>query len=114
MRRLILIPLCLFVWCMTGCEKYVIDLPDIPTDISFSADIQPIFDARCVNCHGGMIDPELNPGESYDELIDGEYVDTDDPEASELYTKLKGGHGNSTIEEQLIILQWIKEGALNN
>lgn len=99
---------------VSGCEKYIIERPDIPTDISFSADIQPIFDAKCLDCHGGMIDPDLSPGESYDELVDGGYLDTDDPESSELYDKLSGGHGNTTIEEQLIILQWITEGAQNN
>jgi hypothetical protein len=114
MKRLIFTAICMLVLCMSGCEKYVIEKPDIPTDISFSADIQPIFDARCVKCHAGSRDPDLRPGESYDALVNDGYVDTDDPESSELYTKLEGGHGNATIEENLLILQWIKEGALNN
>ncbi|HER10124.1 MAG TPA: hypothetical protein ENO20_14565 [Bacteroides sp.] len=114
MRRLLFFSTCILVLCMSGCEKYIIEKPDIPTGIEFSTDIQPIFDNRCLNCHSGMIDPDLSPGESYDALIDGGYVDTDDPESSELYTKLTTGHGKTTIEEQLLILQWITEGALNN
>ena len=104
----------MMVLVMSGCEKYIIEKPDIPTGINFSTDIQPIFDAKCLDCHSDRYDPELSSGESYDALIDDGYVDTDDPESSELYTKLKGGHGKTTPEEQLLILQWITEGAQNN
>ena len=89
---------CMLVLCMSGCEKYIIGKPDIPTGISFSADIQPVFDARCVRCHSSRYDPELSSGESYDALIAGEYVDTNDPESRELYIQLKGVQGKATIK----------------
>ena len=115
MRRLILPVTCILVLSLFACEKYIIPTPDIPVDISFSTQIQPIFDANCVGCHSGGMDPDLRPGESYDALIDGGYVNTDDPESSELYTKLRGTHDSrATEEEKLTILQWITEGALNN
>ena len=115
MRRLILPVTCLLVMSLFACEKYVIEKPDIPTGISFSTQIQPIFDNGCVSCHSGGMDPDLRPENSYDALIDDGYVDTGDPEASELYTKLRGSHDSrATEEEKLLILQWITEGALNN
>lgn len=115
MRRLILIAVCMFVLFMSGCEKYIIKKPDIPTGISFSEDLQPIFNTKCVRCHSGPNDPDLSPEESYEALIDGGYVNTDDPESSELYTVLRGTHsGRATEEEKLLILQWITEGAENN
>jgi hypothetical protein len=59
--------------------------------------------------------PDLRAEFSYEELIDGGYVDTGDPEASELYQTLQGSHSSrATEEEKAIILGWITEGAQNN
>ena len=83
--------------------------------VTYSANIQPIFDANCVMCHSGGQVPDLRPDWSYDELIDGGYVNTDDPESSVLYTKLSDNHNaRATEEEEMLILGWINEGALNN
>ena len=115
MRRLVLPVICILVISLFACEKYIIPTPEIPEGISYSAQIQPIFDNKCVSCHNGDLDPDLRPEESYDALIDGGYVDTDNPESSELYTTLRGNHNSrATEEEKLTILQWITEGALNN
>ena len=118
MRRMIYILTGLVIMVLSGCEKYIFEKPDIPTDVSFSDQIQPIFDANgadCVSCHSGGIDPDLRPDNSYDALIDGGYVDTDDPESSVLYETLRGTHdARATEEEKLYILGWIIEGALNN
>ena len=115
MRRLILPVICILAISLFSCEKYIIPTPEIPEGILYSTQIQPIFDNGCVSCHSGGIDPDLRPEESYDALIDDGYVNTDDPEASELYTKLRGTHDSrATEEEKLTILQWITEGALNN
>ena len=115
MRRMIVPVIGMIVFLLNACESYIIEKPDIPVDISFSTQIQPIFDNSCVSCHGGGISPDLRPEFSYDELIDGDYVDIADPESSELYTKLRGSHDSRATEaEKLLILQWITEGALNN
>ena len=39
--------------------------------ISYSQDIQPIFNAKCVTCHAGSITPDLTAGQSYNALCSG-------------------------------------------
>jgi len=119
MRRLIFILTGLLISLLSGCSKYEIPAPDypegIPTGVSFSADIQPIFDNDCVLCHSGGQAPDLSQGWSYDELIDGEFVNTDDPLTSSIYQVFSGSHdGRATNHEVLTILGWIIEGAENN
>jgi hypothetical protein len=115
MRRPGIIVTSIMLFFITSCEKYTIPKPEVPEDISFSGDIIPIFENSCVSCHSGGIPPDLNPEVAYEELIDGGYVNTADPESSELYTKLLGSHSSrATEEEKLLILQWITEGALEN
>lgn len=115
MRRLLAILTGVLLIFALSCEKYVIPPPEIPTGISYAEQVQPIFNDKCVSCHSGGLPPDLSAEFSYDELIDGGFVDTDNPEDSELYQKLLGTHSSrATEEEKLTILQWITEGALNN
>lgn len=118
MRRLIFILTGALILVLTGCSKYEIPAPECPegtADVSFSSDIQPIFDNSCLVCHSGGQAPDLSPGWSYDELMDGEYVDIDFPCSSILYEIFSGTHdGRVTTEEALDILGWIQEGAENN
>ncbi len=119
MRRLMMILTGSLIVILSACTQYEIPAPecpeDLPTNVSYSADVQPIFDANCVGCHSGGQSPDLRPAWSYDELIDGGYVDTDFPCSSELYQKLIGSHdGRATDEEELIILGWMDEGAEDN
>ena len=115
MKRLTLLTVCAVVSLMFSCEKYVIPKVDVPTDVSYSADVQPIFDAKCINCHNGGQKPNLTSPNSYNALINGGYVNTDDPESSTLYTVLRGTHDSrATEDEKMFILGWITEGALNN
>lgn len=119
MRRLmILITGSLFL-ILSGCKGYIIPAPEcpdnLPTNVSLASDVQPIFDQNCVACHGGGQVPTLISGWSYDELIDGGYVDTDFPCSSIIYEKLTGNHaGRASDEEILTILGWIAEGAQDN
>jgi len=119
MRRLIFILTGLLILILSGCIKYEIPAPecpeDLPTDVSFTADIQAIFDQKCTVCHSGSQAPVLLPGWSYDELIDGGYVDTDFPCSSKIYEIFSGSHsGRATEDEILYILGWIDEGAQDN
>lgn len=118
MKRLTLLAVSVMVGVLCSCEQYIIEGPDVPTDVSFSDDIQPIFNAggaNCVQCHNGGRDPDLSEGNSYDALIDGGYVDTDNPEESGIYTIFSGSHASrATLEEQAFILGWVYEGAENN
>ena len=115
MRRLGYVVTCIMLIFIASCEKYTIPAPEVPEGISFTEDDIPIFENSCVGCHSGGIPPELTSGVAYEELVDGGYVDTSDPESSELYLTLTGSHSSrATEEEKLLILQWIREGALNN
>jgi hypothetical protein len=122
MRRLLMI-LAGSLVVLAACTQYEIPKPpcpeDLPTGVSYSADVQPIFDQNCVMCHSGAQSPDLSPDWSYDELIEGTdsngnpFVDTEFPCASGLYEKLAAGH-NAEEEEILTILGWIDEGAQDN
>jgi hypothetical protein len=119
MRRLMILLTGSLFLILSGCTKYEIPTPecpeDLPTGVSFNGDIQPIFDQKCVMCHSGGQAPDLRPGWSYDELIDGGYVDTDFPCSSVLYETLIGSHaGRASEEEELTILGWMNEGAEDN
>ncbi len=98
-----------------SCEKVVYPIPELPDTVSYSLDIQPIWDNKCVSCHSGSRDPDLRPENSYASLINGGYVDTDNPDDSELIKKLYGSHdARATETEKQVILLWIEEGAKNN
>jgi len=101
-----------------SCEKYVYDPPKLDPNkqISFQSDIVPIFTSNC-SCHvSGSQTPKLSPTKAYDALINGGYINTTTPSSSGIYTKIASGHnsdGVSDLDRQMI-LQWIKQGALNN
>jgi len=114
---------------MTGCSKTttVVIEPPIATDtatMSFSADIQPIFDASCAlsGCHvAGGHEPNLTKGIAYQALMDGGYVVASDPANSQLMMWLTGkkspvmplGSGpDPAINSK--IYAWINQGAKNN
>ena len=118
MRRSILILTGALVLILSACTKYEIPTPPCPdgdTTAKLSADIQPIFNSKCIVCHSGSQAPDLSDGWAYDELMDGGYVDTDFPCESVLYQKFFDTHdGRATDEEILQILGWIQEGAQDN
>jgi hypothetical protein len=119
MRRVILFTTGLLIAVLSGCSNYVIPAPDCPEGtigVSYSGDIQPIFNSNCITCHSGAQAPDLREGWSYDELTDGGYVE--EPEfacESRLYQVFFGSHdGRASDEEILQILGWIQEGAQDN
>lgn len=103
----------------TSCEKYkILPQPVDPNAIwSFKTDIQPIFNEKCVKCHGsGGSNPLiLSEGKSYDALIKGGYV-TAPAETSKLYSEMTGSShdSRSSDSEKLKVLYWIEQGAKNN
>jgi hypothetical protein len=94
--------------------------PDIPDIVSYSADIQPIFDRSCNNagCHAtGGTSPDLTPANSYADLFAENLIDQATPENSVLYKKCASGGSMYKYTEPgdpEIILKWIQDGALNN
>jgi len=111
---------------IVGCNYDIIipeDNYDPSVTYSFSEDVQPIFDQSCstVGCHNqGGIAPVLEVGKAYDALFLGDYINTDQPESSELYQWMLGNRSLSMplsgpdAEYNATILGWIKQGALNN
>ena len=111
----------IFAAVMTGiilfgsCEKVVYPIPELPDTVSYSLDIQPIWDNKCVSCHDGDRDPDLRPEQSYEALISGEYIDVDSPEDSDLMKKLYGTHDSRATESEKQLIQlWMGEGAKDN
>jgi len=102
---------------LSSCEKYTY-MPEVinPTDsVHFQAEIQPIFDAKCITCHGPIKAPNLRDGYSYEALTEGGYVEQPG-ETSILYTKMTGAEHSprsSDVDKQKV-LNWINQGAHNN
>ena len=86
--------------------------------IDYDSQIQPIFDARCVDCHGNFGGLDLS---SYENLMNGgssgESIVPFDHFSSELWIRINSGQmppGNNDLTQDQInlISQWIDEGAL--
>jgi type 1 glutamine amidotransferase len=102
---------------ISSCEKYSFTLPKIDPEatLHFQTDIQPIFNANCLTCHGAIKAPDLREGKSYQALTNGGYVNPP-AESSKLYLKITGpDHApRSTDVDKQKVLIWITQGALNN
>ena len=101
----------------SGCEKYSFMPPVInPVDtILFQTEVQPIFSAKCISCHGAIKAPDVRDSKAYAALINGGYVNKPG-ETSKLYLKITGPeHSPRTSDaDKLTILIWINQGALHN
>lgn len=100
--------------------------------VSFSADIQPIFDSNCTACHNGGISPDLTSGNAYSSLVNQPTASSSGSSDtlvvpgvsgnSELYLRVAGTStgdqmpsGSSlSSTDQDSIRTWIDEGAENN
>lgn len=100
-----------------SCEKYQYTPPavDPQTTWHLQAEIQPIFTASCVSCHGGSLSPDLRNGKSYQALKGGGYVNLP-AENSKLYMQMNTTSHlpRSSETDRLKILYWITQGAQNN
>lgn len=91
--------------------------------VRYRRDVQPIFDRRCVRCHGGQAGLYLD---SYDHVmagsVRGPVVVPGNPAASELVRRIQGlsqprmpmGAPPLSPEEIQTIVTWVAEGAPNN
>ncbi|MCD4736241.1 MAG: hypothetical protein K8R53_09375 [Bacteroidales bacterium] len=113
-----------FLVLFASCEyDYIEKDPGIdPNDtISFSAQVVPVFESNsCTGCHNDSGSPQLDltAENAYNSLTSLGMVDTIAPESSKIYTyphPVSGDHlPYSSLDEAEIILQWIKQGALDN
>lgn len=124
MKKIILLIVALVgILAWQSCQYEWLDpvdyVPPPPGDTtSFSLEILPIFADRCASCHStGGVAPDLTPDNAYADLFAENLIDVATPENSILYTKCApGGSMNkyTQVGDPETILQWIKEGALNN
>lgn len=91
--------------------------------VSYSRDIYPLVERRCIQCHGGEFPSEDLNTESYESLMSGSQnglvIIAGDANNSLIIEKLESGQmpkrgQNLTAEQIELIRQWINEGALNN
>jgi len=92
---------------------------DVPTVVSFSTDVIPIFNAKCnmTGCHSaGGQPPNLTSQNAYTSLTFYGYVDLVDPQASIIYQKITTGtmKQHASDQDRAIILKWIEQGANND
>ena len=92
-------------------------------NVTFSADIIPIFNASCnvTGCHSsGGQKPNLTAVNAFTSLTNGGYINKTNPETSLIYQWMIGDVGtpmppsgsNATYNAK--VLKWIELGALNN
>lgn len=110
---------------MSGCYKDVI-MPDValdpdgpPQQVSFSTDLAPIFNASCTDagCHvSGSHKPYLTSDVSYQQIVNGGYVNTVVPKQSILYTMINGDMREfmPSAADRQRVYDWIRNGAPNN
>ncbi|OFY88740.1 MAG: hypothetical protein A3K10_12900, partial [Bacteroidetes bacterium RIFCSPLOWO2_12_FULL_31_6] len=112
---------------------YILPIPSKTEEreISFSRDVQPLFDIDCAGCHNNVaMYPNLAAGNSYNALTTtlpncgGSYIDTINPSLSLIYTILLPSP--ACVSGQMppsnpwpptkiqMVLDWINQGALNN
>jgi len=111
----------------TACEQDVgpVIINSSTGPVSFSRDIQLIFDVNCIGCHDEFHQQlDLRSCCSYNQLwtlgTGAPYLDTDNPNQSKLYLHLTGELLQMPVFGPLpeydidMVLKWITEGALDN
>ena len=96
---------------------------EITRTVSFVQDIVPIFNAACngSGCHSaGGVAPDLSAANAYTALTGGNYVNSSNPQISELYQWMTGKRAapmplsGPNKDYNALVLAWIKQGAQNN
>lgn len=107
---------------LTACEyDFIVPTPPVPAPpaddtISYSQDIQPFFNNKCIACHSGSTAPVLLTGQSFSALVPA-YVIAKSPETSDLYIVCKPGGSmaaHTSAAELALIYRWIYKGAKND
>lgn len=98
----------------------VIPIPDV---VSYSKDIQPLWDQDCVSCHKtGATAPDLSAANSYLALTaNSKYVISGNATGSKLHKSLVGDGaaimptaGKWSDSKIALVDKWITDGALKN
>jgi hypothetical protein len=110
---------------LTGCYKDIIrpeaavdpDAPPLP--VSFKVSIAPMLNTQCAlsGCHvSGAHKPYLTTPGSYEQIVNGGYVNTLIPKESIIYIKINGEMKEyiPSSSDRQKIYDWIRNGAPNN
>ena len=111
--------------CFFSCKKKTAaPTQTLPSVVSFSAHIQPIFNTSCVSggCHSGgspTAGLNLSANVAYSQLFSKHEIDTVNVNSSQLYTEVASGQmpqGGSKLSDYNISLiqKWIQQKAKNN
>jgi hypothetical protein len=110
---------------LSGCYKDVIK-PDLPVDpnappkqVSYNNELKPLFAASCtdVGCHvSGSHKPYMTADVSYQQIVNGGFVNTALPKQSILYIQIYGDMGDHipSAANRQKVYDWIRNGAPNN
>ncbi len=110
---------------LSGCYKDII-LPDAafdpdgpPQAVSYNTDLKPLFNSSCakVGCHvSGAHQPYMTVDVSYNQIVNGGFVNTIIPKESILYQKINGEMKDyiPSAADRQKVYDWIRTGALNN
>lgn len=114
----------IFMMMFSSCQyKYIVEPAVVPPDpevpISFSTEIQPIWNTQnCIGCHNtNGQKPNLTEGNSYSSIMGMGLVENEDPTASKIYFYAlpDGDHvAKYTSNQAALISLWIEQGALDN
>jgi hypothetical protein len=114
---------CVAVFGFTSCYKDVISPesdPDGPPQfVSYKTDLMPLFNTKCAlaGCHvSGAHKPYLNESISYNEIVNGGFVNILVPKESTLYKMVYGGMSEyiPSKSDKQKVYDWIRNGAPNN
>lgn len=109
----------------TGCYKDIIK-PDLPVDpnappkqVSFANELKPLLNTSCalVGCHvSGAHKPYLTPDVSYQQIVNGGFVNLALPKESVLYKMINGEMQQyiPSADNRQKVYDWIRNGAPNN
>ena len=95
----------------------------VSAGVSFAADIKPIFDARCIKCHGVERTKEVLDMQTYENIFagsrNGSVVEPGNANDSLLVQLIVEGEmpnrGDPVTPGELqLIIDWVNQGALNN
>lgn len=110
---------------LLSCYKDIIK-PDLPKDpnappqqVSFSTELKPLFNASCTEagCHvSGAHHPYLTSDVSYQQIVNGGYVNLALPSQSILIKMINGDMQQyiPSADNRQKVLDWIRNGAPNN
>ncbi|MBO6535781.1 MAG: hypothetical protein JJ966_06120 [Balneolaceae bacterium] len=120
------------ITCSVGCLNNIEDVTGtVQTNVSFSADVQPIMQQHCVSCHNNNFANNNFNATSYESILSGSgtvygnqivvpnepdqsgLVDIIEPDPESGLQRMPTG-GSLSGDEIQIIRAWIREGAQNN